>query len=35
VRLALRNHALHPQPDVALALFLRVPPDDMGAAFAA
>src|SRR5580704_16618122 len=27
--------ALHPQPDVALALFLLVPPDDMGAAFAA
>ena len=25
----MRNHALHPQPDVALALFLRVPPDDM------
>jgi hypothetical protein len=23
-----RNHALHPQPDVALALFLLVPPDD-------
>ena len=30
----MRNHALHPQPDSALALFL-VPPDEMGAAFAA
>src|SRR5204862_2833766 len=28
VRLALRDHALHPQPDVTLALFLLVPPDD-------
>src|ERR1700760_243056 len=34
MRPALRNHALHPQPDVALALFLA-PPDEMGAAFAA
>src|SRR4029077_18558465 len=33
--LALRNHALHPQPDVALAFFLLVPPDEMGAALAA
>ena len=31
----MRNHALHPQPDGALALFLLVPPDDIGAAFAA
>jgi hypothetical protein len=30
MRPALRNHALRPQPDVALALFLVVPPDDMG-----
>ena len=33
MRLALRNHALHPQPDIAL--FLLVPPDEMAAAFAA
>ena len=30
MRPALRNHALRPQPDVALALFLVVPPEDMG-----